>query len=132
MCALPLLAYLTALSHGAGLATFLQVSRGAGHVYPTQRSFQPEHFYHLVERHRVTAAIMVPTMIEALLNDPSHANYDMSSLRTIAYGASPMYVDRIKSAVQTFGPIFVQTYADRKRTRLNSSHSCASRMPSSA
>src|SRR3546814_17669523 len=35
----------------------------------------------------------------------------MSSLRTIAYGASPMYVDRIKSAVQTFGPIFVQTYA---------------------
>src|SRR3546814_4756178 len=50
-------------------------------------------------------------MIEALLNDPSHANYDMSSLRTIAYGASPMYVDRIKSAVQTFGPIFVQTYA---------------------
>src|SRR3546814_16916561 len=83
MCALPLLAYLTALSHGSGLATFLQVARGAGHVFPTQRSFQPEHFYHLVERHRVTAALMVPTMIEALLTDPSPANYDMSTLREI-------------------------------------------------
>src|SRR3546814_8789189 len=72
-------AYLTALSHGSGLATFLQVARGAGHVFPTERSFHPEHFYQLVERHRVTAAIMVPTMIAALLNDASHSNYDMRS-----------------------------------------------------
>ena len=103
-------AYLTALSHGSGLATFLQVARGAVHVFPTQRGFRAEHFYELVERHRVTAAQMVPTMIEMLLNDTSYRSYDLSSLRTIAYGGSPMYVDRIKAALSTFGPIFVQTY----------------------
>ena len=103
-------AYLTALSHGSGLATFLQIARGAANVFPTERGFTAEHFYQLVERHRVTAAQMVPTMIEMLLNDPSHRNYDLSSLHTIAYGGAPMYADRIRAAVSTFGPIFVQTY----------------------
>ncbi len=103
-------AYLTALSHGSGLATFLQVARGAGHVFPVQRSFRPQQFYELVARHRVTAAQMVPTMIEMLLNDASWKEHNISSLRTIAYGGAPMYVERIKAAVATFGPIFVQTY----------------------
>jgi long-chain acyl-CoA synthetase len=49
-------------------------------------------------------------MIEMLLNDPSWKDYDISSLRTIAYGGAPMYLERIKAAVATFGPIFVQTY----------------------
>lgn len=104
-------AYMTALSHGSGLATFLQMARGAGHVFPTGQGFEPERFYQLVERHRVTIAIMVPTMIEGLLADNSHRKYDLSSLRSVVYGASPMYVERIKAAVETFGPIFIQTYA---------------------
>lgn len=103
--------YLTALSHGSGLATFLQVARGACHVFPGKMSFDPEYFYQLVERYKVTVAIMVPTMIEMLLGNPNHRKYDLSSLRTIAYGAAPMYKERIREAISTFGPIFVQTYA---------------------
>jgi acyl-CoA synthetase (AMP-forming)/AMP-acid ligase II len=88
---------MTALSHGSGLATFLQVARGAGHVFPTQKSFRAEQFYELVAKHRVTSAQMVPTMIEMLLNDASWKNHNISSLRTIAYGGAPMYVDRLKA-----------------------------------
>ncbi|MGH7240559.1 MAG: AMP-binding protein, partial [Candidatus Saccharimonadales bacterium] len=103
--------YLTALSHGSGLAAFLQMARGACHVFPEKMSFDPEYFYQLVERYKVTVAIMVPTMIEMLLSNPNHRKYDLSSLRTIAYGAAPMYMERIREAISTFGPIFVQTYA---------------------
>jgi acyl-CoA synthetase (AMP-forming)/AMP-acid ligase II len=44
----------------------------------------------LCEEHRVTATVMVPTMIGMLLNHPEFRRERMASLRTLTYGASPM------------------------------------------
>lgn len=110
-------AYMAPLSHSSGLATFQLVARGAGHVFPDFKGFRPERFYQLVEHHRVTVTYMVPTMIQMLLDDPSHKKYDLSSLQTIMYGGSPMYLERLKEAVATFGPIFVQGYAQGEAPR---------------
>ncbi|WP_332813844.1 AMP-binding protein [Ramlibacter sp.] len=105
------LAYMAPLSHSNGLMAFQHVARAAGHVFPTFQGFRTGEFYELVERHRVTTAFMVPTMIQMMLDDPSHRQHDISSLHTIIYGGAPMYVERLKEAIETFGRIFVQGYA---------------------
>jgi long-chain acyl-CoA synthetase len=66
--------------------------------------------FHLIERMRVTTiAFLAPTQIKMLLNGP-YQSYDLSSLRCIAYGGGPMYVEDMKQAVEAFGPVLVQIY----------------------
>lgn len=43
-----------------------------------------------VERFRITNTVLVPTMINALLDDPALAEHDLVSMRTCVYGGSPM------------------------------------------
>ncbi len=70
---------------------------GATHAYLP--SFQSEAFLQIVERFRVTETLLVPTMLSLVLNHPSFARYDLSSLQTIAYGASPMPLPLIEEAM---------------------------------
>jgi long-chain acyl-CoA synthetase len=42
------------------------------------------------QSHRVTRTLLVPTMVNAVVNSPELARYDLSSLRSILYGGSPM------------------------------------------
>jgi acyl-CoA synthetase (AMP-forming)/AMP-acid ligase II len=57
----------------------------------------------------VTFTYMVPTMIQALLNEQIEA-YDCSSLRAFLYASAPMPVETLKAAIRRLGPIFVQVY----------------------
>jgi acyl-CoA synthetase (AMP-forming)/AMP-acid ligase II len=50
-------------------------------------------------------------MIYVLLDYPDRKKYDLSSLRTVLYGAAPMSPERIKQAMAEFGPIFIQVYS---------------------
>ncbi len=43
-----------------------------------------------IERHRIDAALLVPTMIQLLVYHPDARNYDLVSLRHLVYGASPI------------------------------------------
>lgn len=52
--------------------------------------FNPEQVLDVIERDRVTATVMVPTMIAMLLQHPSFAPERLASLRMLTYGASPM------------------------------------------
>jgi long-chain acyl-CoA synthetase len=42
------------------------------------------------QSYRVTRTLLVPTMLNAVVNSPELARYDVSSLRSILYGGSPM------------------------------------------
>jgi acyl-CoA synthetase (AMP-forming)/AMP-acid ligase II len=99
------------LTHGSGLWS-LPITAGAGtHLIPTCTRFDPEHIFKLIETERVTKiAFVAPTMITMLLNSPTIDAYDMSSLRFIGYGGSPMYVEDLKRAVRRWGPILCQIY----------------------
>jgi acyl-CoA synthetase (AMP-forming)/AMP-acid ligase II len=99
------------LTHGSGLWS-LPITAGAGtHLIPTSTSFDPEHIFQLIEsRHVTMIAFIAPTMITMLLNSPAIDRYDMSSLRFIGYGGSPMYVEDLKRAVNRWGPILCQIY----------------------
>src|SRR5439155_19763539 len=63
-----------------------------------------------IHRDKVTATLIVPTMINALLIHTDDDNYDISGLRRITYGGSPMPLELLKKGLQRWGPIFVQAY----------------------
>ncbi len=64
-----------------------------------------------IQRHRVTATAVVPTIIYLLLDHPRRADFDISSLKTAVYAGAPMAPERLRQALEVFGPIFIQTYA---------------------
>ncbi len=105
------LAHVTPMSHAAGLLVFHHTAGGGAHVFPDFKRFEPESFYRMVERHKVTKASLVPTMIQRLLDGPWPVPFDVSSLQTVQYGGAPMYLEPLKRALDRFGPIFVNVYA---------------------
>jgi long-chain acyl-CoA synthetase len=105
------LAVLTPVSHAAGLMFFHEIAGAGTHVFPTFRGFRAEDFYQMVESQRITKCMLVPTMVQRLLDAPWPTKHDLSSLRTIMYGAAPMYVERLKEAVERFGQVFVGVFA---------------------
>jgi acyl-CoA synthetase (AMP-forming)/AMP-acid ligase II len=64
-----------------------------------------------IERHRITATAVVPTIIYLLLDDPRRTEFDLTTLRTMIYAGAPIAPERLRSALDAFGPIFIQTYA---------------------
>ena len=98
----------TPLSHaGAAFFTPTLLKGGSLTVLP---GFDPERFMQTIETHRITATMLVPTMIYVLLDHPRFDQYDLSSLQTVFYGASAASPTRLAEAVRRMGPIFFQFY----------------------
>lgn len=72
--------------------------------------FEPELLLGTIAREKATATLLVPTMIYLLLDHPARDRYDHSSLRNVLYGASAISPERLKHAVQVFGPVFTQFF----------------------
>lgn len=62
----------------------------AGGTHAMLARFEPEAFLRAIEAHRVTITVVVPTMLNALLQYPHFDRFDLSSLKLLTYGASPM------------------------------------------
>ncbi|MCP5432987.1 MAG: AMP-binding protein [Alphaproteobacteria bacterium] len=99
----------TPVSHAAG--AFIAPVHLRGGTFIMQDGFDPEKFMATIERERVTATFLVPTMLYVLLDHPKLKDYDLSSLKMCVYGAAPMSPTRLKEALEVFGPIFCQLYA---------------------
>ncbi len=92
-----------------GMSTFAVTMVGGTHVIIPR--FDPANLLATIERNRVTNAILVPTMANAVVNCPDLGKYDVSSLRVIPYGASPMPEAVLKKAAAAFpGVRFLQVY----------------------
>jgi len=89
-------------------ATFGLSMLGACHVFIPM--FQPEQVLQVIQKEQVTVTVLVPTMINALLNHSEVDKYNLSSLRRLVYGASPMPVELLKQGLQKWGKIFMQGY----------------------
>ncbi len=94
------------LADGAG--SFTVTWNGGAHAFIPR--FDPEAVLNIIEQRRVTTTVLIPTMINLLLNHPGLEKRDLKSLSQILYGASPMPVDRLKRAMQVFGCSFQQGY----------------------
>ena len=69
-------------------STFAITLSGGGHSFIAK--FEPEATLQTIVKDEVTNCLLVPTMVNMLINDPSFKNYEISSVKCIMYGASPM------------------------------------------
>ncbi len=104
------LLHVAPMFHIADGATWLaRTVLGGTHVILP--SFTPTGVAGAVERHRITDALLVPTMIQMLVDDPGTRDADLSSLRHLIYGASPIssaLLDRATALLPDCG--FTQAY----------------------
>ncbi len=98
----------TPLSH-AGAAFFVPVVIKGGTLFVLAK-FDPAEVLRTIEEQRITATMLVPSMLYALMDHPDSRTRDLSSLETVYYGASAINPVRLKEAVERFGPIFAQYY----------------------
>jgi acyl-CoA synthetase (AMP-forming)/AMP-acid ligase II len=91
---------------------FSLVHWAAGNAHTIVPVFNAESVLEALERDRVTHALLVPTMIQMLVDHPAmRKRRDLSALKTIIYGASPISEAVLERAMATLpGVGFVQAY----------------------
>jgi fatty-acyl-CoA synthase len=99
----------TPITHAAGIIILPVLLRGGTVVM--HKGFDPDAFLETVEKERISATFLVPTMIYVLLDHAETRKRDLSSLELIIYGAAPMSPARLIESLDVFGPVFFQLYA---------------------
>lgn len=98
------------LFHVAGLGRLVGQSIVGGSCI-TMPQFRPDTVLAAIERHRITDTIMVPSMLQAVLDAPGFDAARVQSLDRIAFGAAPMPPDLLDRALQTWPEAeFFQAY----------------------
>lgn len=96
------------LSH-AGMAFVLPTLLRGGSLVVLP-AFDADEVLDAIERHHITALMVVPTMLYDLLDHPKLSSTDCSSLRAIYYGAAAILPARLAEGIDRLGPIFFQFY----------------------
>lgn len=96
------------MSHLAGWLGILYAIRGARQVF--LRDFNAREALRAIERYRVTATPVVPTIVNLMTEEAERGDYQTSSLQTVIYAGSPMAPDKVARAIRVFGSVFVQCY----------------------
>src|SRR3990170_1739792 len=78
--------------------------------------FEPQAWLEAVQAHRVTHSFVVPTMLKRIMELPDCDEYDLSSLKLIAYGAAPMPYEVVTKAVQVFKCGLMNAYGQTEST----------------
>jgi long-chain acyl-CoA synthetase len=79
--------------------------------------FDEETILQVIERERVTTAMLVPTMIVRLVVHPRVRDYDVSSLQRVFFGTAPIPPDKFDQAISIFGNVFRQNYGLSEATQ---------------
>jgi long-chain acyl-CoA synthetase len=99
----------TPMFHAAEVKSTIFTMFGSSHCYLPE--FTPKAFLAAIERHKATVAGLVPTTLLRVLEEPGFNDYDLSSLRLISYGTSPILPAVVRRAAEAFpGTGFQQCY----------------------
>ena len=90
---------------------FMNAMLASGGCHVMLPRFEPTAVLEVIQAERVNEALLVPTMIQMLVDHPELAGYDLSSLRNMLYGASPIGEGLLDRAMQAIpGAGFTQLY----------------------
>jgi acyl-CoA synthetase (AMP-forming)/AMP-acid ligase II len=92
------------------------VSLASGARLVVLRDLAPAIVLALVAREKINHAFFVPAVILMLMQAPEIATADLTSLRTLSYGASPISEDLLRKAQARFGCDFLQFYGMTETT----------------
>jgi acyl-CoA synthetase (AMP-forming)/AMP-acid ligase II len=73
-------------------------------------AFDPLKILRTIETARITHVHMAPAMFQAFMDLPEAQGADLSSVRTLSYGAAPMPVPLLRRGIERLGRVFVNLY----------------------
>jgi long-chain acyl-CoA synthetase len=74
------------------------------------REVNPIEILELIPKHRITHALLVPAVLQFVLSVPGAADVDLSSMRSLVYGASPISEAVLAGSLALFRCDFMQAY----------------------
>lgn len=98
----------TPMTHAAGVLSFVAIA--AGGTVVIQRKFDPQETLAAIARHRVSVLMLPPTAIYNALLQRDVREFDYSSLRYFFYGGAPMSAQKLREAIEVFGPVMTHSY----------------------
>lgn len=106
----PNLLHVAPMFHLAAFSSWVVTSLSGGlQVYLPK--FIPAEALAVIDQYAITDTVLIPTMIQALLDDPESSNFEVKSLRRIIYGGSSITVDLLERARQQLPAVgFCQAY----------------------
>jgi long-chain acyl-CoA synthetase len=90
------------LFHATGCHSILVANSAAGNKLVMMHHWDPERALELIERERVVTFGGVPAMVMQVLDSPSFATRDTSSVRSVAYGGAPAPPDLVRRIKKHF------------------------------
>ncbi|PXY18094.1 hypothetical protein DI005_36620 [Prauserella sp. PE36] len=96
------------LTHAASMPIWPLLDAGGSIVAMT--AFDPAEFLKLVETERVTMTVLVATMVQMVTQHQDATVRDLSSLRVVFYGASPIPESILVGAIGVWGNIMHQQF----------------------
>lgn len=103
------IAHYVPFSHASTFNIVGHSLRGVTHM-PMAR-WDADEFLGLVEGHRISNVLLMPTQLNMLINDaPTLGKTDTSSLKTVVYGGEAMSTHILRETVDRLGPVLVQGY----------------------
>jgi acyl-CoA synthetase (AMP-forming)/AMP-acid ligase II len=87
------------LYHVAGIQAMLAAIYG-GRTLVMMKQFEVKEWMGTIQREKATRAMLVPTMLKRVIDDPDFGKYDLSSIKVITYGAAPMPFEVISKAIK--------------------------------
>lgn len=100
--------YVAPINHGAGILLPPHLMIGTPNILISH--LDVDYILDVIQKEKVTTMWLAPTIIYFLLAYPNRENYDLSSLRSLPYSSAPIAVEKLKEALDVFGPVFAQAY----------------------
>jgi acyl-CoA synthetase (AMP-forming)/AMP-acid ligase II len=101
--------------HVAGVNVAL-VALASGARTAIVKDILPDAVLDLIRKERVNHAFLAPSIILALMQSPAMASADLSSMKSLSYGASPISEDLLIKARARFNCNFIQFYGMTETT----------------
>ncbi|MDE9543118.1 AMP-binding protein [Xenorhabdus bovienii] len=101
-------AHVAPITHAGGMFILPTWMKGGTNVL--LGGFDPDRLIHIIATEKITATMMVPTMLYMLMDNLRNNSNRLSSLSNIIYGVSPFRQDHLLQALDICGPIFTQFY----------------------
>jgi acyl-CoA synthetase (AMP-forming)/AMP-acid ligase II len=96
------------MTHAAGIMACLHFARGGCNVSMT--TTKPTAVLDAIEQHKITHLFLPPTLLYMLLAEPNVRARDYSSLKHMSIAAAPTSPDKLKEAIEVFGPVMSEFY----------------------
>jgi acyl-CoA synthetase (AMP-forming)/AMP-acid ligase II len=114
----PVMLVAAPITHAAGGLSYHILATGGSLVVLDKP--EPHSVLSAIEKYRITKLFLPPTVIYRLLAQPNVRDFDYSSLKYLVFSAAPMLVDKLRLALEVFGPVVAQFYGQTEALGITS------------